>query len=38
MARAILRVAVQRQIGQHEAEAVGEVLDDRDELAVRQGR
>ena len=29
---------MQRQVGQHEAEAVGEVLDERDELAMRQRR
>ena len=32
VARAVLGVAVQRQVGQHDAEAVGEVLDDRLEL------
>ena len=36
MARAVLGVAVQRQVGQHDAEAVVEVLDDRLELAVAE--
>ena len=34
VARAVLGVAVQRQVGQHEPEAIGEVLDERDELAM----
>ena len=39
VARAVLGVAVQRQVGQHEPEAVGELLDQRLPLAVReQGR
>ncbi|MBA3328913.1 MAG: hypothetical protein H0T43_11490, partial [Solirubrobacterales bacterium] len=36
VARAVLGVAMQRQVGQHEAEAVAQVLDERRELAVRQ--
>ena len=36
VARSILGVAVQRQVREHEPEAVGEVLDERDELAVRE--
>mgnify|MGYP000905579350 CR=1 FL=1 len=36
MAGVVLGVAVQRQVGQHEPEAVGEVLDQRLELAMRQ--
>jgi hypothetical protein len=36
MARVILRVAVQRQIRQHDAEALGERLDGRFPLLVRQ--
>ena len=38
VARAVLGVAVQREVGQDDAEAVGEVLDDRLELAVREHR
>ena len=38
MARAVLGVAVQRQVGQHEPEAVGELLDQRLPLAVGQQR
>ena len=38
VARPVLGVAVQRQVGQHDAEAVGEVLDDRLELAVGEQR
>ena len=38
MARPVLGVAVQRQVGQHEAEAVAELLDERLELAVREAR
>ena len=36
--RALLGVAVQRQVGQHDAEAVGELLDNRLELLVREHR
>ena len=36
VARAVLGVAVQRQVGQHEPEAVGELLDQRLPLAVRE--
>jgi Na+-driven multidrug efflux pump len=36
--RAVLGVAVQRQVGQHEAEAIGQLLDQRLELAVGQQR
>ena len=36
VARAVLGVAVQRQVGQHEPEAVAELLDQRLPLAVRQ--
>ena len=36
VARAVLGVAVQRQIGQHDPEALGQRLDDRLPLAVRQ--
>ena len=38
VARAVLGVAVQRQVGQDHAEAVVEVLDDRLELAVAQAQ
>ena len=38
VARAVLGVAVQRQVGQHEPEAVRELLDERLELAVGQQR
>ena len=38
VARAVLGVAVQRQVGQHEPEAVAEVLDDRLPLAVAEER
>ena len=36
MPRAVLGVAVQRQVGQDQAESMGEVLDDRLELPVRE--
>ena len=36
VARAVLGVAVQRQVGQHEPEAVAELLDERLPLAVRE--
>ena len=38
VARAVLGVAVQRQVGEDSAVAVGEVLDDRLELAVAEQR
>ena len=38
VARAILGVAVQRQVGEHDAEAVGELLDGRLELLVGEHR
>ena len=38
MARAVLGVAVQRQVRQHDAEAVVESLDERRQLAVAQQR
>ena len=38
VARAVLGVAVQRQVGEHDAEAVGELLDRRLPLLVREQR
>ncbi len=38
MARAVLGVAVQRQVGEHHAEAVGELLDRRLPLLVGEQR